>query len=107
MSISQSGRTKIIKYGILAGVAGGSTEVIWIAAFGILANISAVNVAYGVVAIVGLEISSATLGVLAGVAIHMAAAITAWHRRCGRLPCANGPLAPAEVLRRATANETR
>lgn len=73
MSDRRLGRA--VKYGVLAGIAGGTAEIVWISATSILANISATNVAYGVVASVGLGIAPSTLSVLVGVAIHMAVAV--------------------------------
>lgn len=71
MSSQFLGRT--VKYGVFAGIAGGTAEIVWIIAAGILATISATNVAYRVVVPVGLKIAPSTLSVV--IAIHMAVAV--------------------------------
>ena len=40
----QLDRAKVIKSGLLAGVAGGGAEILWIMAVAALTNLSAVNV---------------------------------------------------------------
>lgn len=69
------GRTETIKYGILAGAVGGGAEIVWIAVVAVLTNISAINVARGVSASLGIEILSPGQAVVIGIAIHMALAV--------------------------------
>ncbi len=64
-----------LKYGVLAGAAGGGAEIVFIIIMAALTNISAVNIARSVGASVGIEMLSSTGAVFAGIAIHMALAI--------------------------------
>jgi hypothetical protein len=69
--------TRIAKYGVLLGIAGGLAEVVWIAAYGSIAGGDAAEVARGVTAAVGWLVPSALVSapVLMGIVIHMAAAV--------------------------------
>jgi hypothetical protein len=71
----QLDRAKVIKSGLLAGVAGGGAEILWIMAVAALTNLSAVNVSRRIGASFGIETISSTPGVLIGVTIHMALAV--------------------------------
>ena len=72
----RAGRTATIRYGILAGAAGGVAEIVWLLTMSALTGISAENVARGVTASVGIDALSSTPAVLIGIATHMALAIT-------------------------------
>jgi hypothetical protein len=87
---------RIVKGGVLLGIAGGLAEVVWIAFYGSLAAVDAAEVARGVSATAGLLLPGIPLDtapVFNGIAVHMAVAvgigvalIFAWHGLAARRP---------------------
>lgn len=67
-------RADTIKCGIFAGAIGGGIEIVWIAVMAALTKISAINVARGVSASVGIGTLLPAHAIVIGIAIHMALA---------------------------------
>jgi hypothetical protein len=66
--------TKIARYGILLGIAGGIAEIIWVASYGLLTGGSSAAVARGVSATVSTVLPAVSLEVAPvayGIVIHM------------------------------------
>lgn len=71
MTMSQSRQFKsVVKLGVLAGLAGGLAEILWIWLYAALTGVDPAGIARGVSAAIGIETSS----VASGIAIHMALA---------------------------------
>lgn len=69
---------KIAGYGALAGAAGGLAEIMWIALYGMLAGSNTIEVARTISSVTSVALSITALSeapVVAGIAIHMLAAI--------------------------------
>jgi len=69
---------EIVRYGVLAGIAGGFAEILWIAGYGALTGTDSAEVARGVTTIVGAAFPVTlmiTQPVASGIAIHMIIAV--------------------------------
>ena len=69
---------RIAKTGVVIGLAGGVAEIVWIAIYGNLAAVDAINVAAAVSATIALalpDILPVSVAALSGIAIHMVLAI--------------------------------
>jgi hypothetical protein len=69
---------EIVRYGVLAGIAGGFAEILWIAGYGALTGIDSAEVARGVTTVVGAAFPVTlmiTQPVASGIAIHMILAV--------------------------------
>lgn len=87
---------RTVKYGALAGVAGGIAEIVWILFYGAVANGDSAAVARAVTATVTPILPRAALfgePVLSGILVHMALAVAmgvalvfAWRSLAGRWP---------------------
>jgi hypothetical protein len=94
MTQHQLARVEVIKRGVVAGLAGGGAEIVFVGAMAALVTgISAVDVARGVGVSVGIEALSSAQPVLVGILIHMALAIalgvgvaSGYHALAGRFP---------------------
>ncbi len=70
--MQQSG---ILRVGVLAGIAGGLTEIAWVGLYGALIGADASGVARGVAGAFSLALAAGSHGVASGVAIHMLLAV--------------------------------
>jgi hypothetical protein len=79
--MSKQGQAQLIKaarYGVLAGMAGGIAEIIWIALYGSLTAVDATEVARAISATAGWLAPGIPLGaapIIRGIIIHMVAAV--------------------------------
>jgi hypothetical protein len=61
--------------GAMAGLAGGTAEVMWVALYGMMSPTSSAAIARGIAATFSPELAANPMGVMAGVAIHMVIAL--------------------------------
>ncbi len=68
-------QSRILRVGVLAGIAGGLAEIAWVGLYGALTGADTASVARGVAGAFSPALASGSYGVAAGIAIHMALAI--------------------------------
>jgi hypothetical protein len=61
--------------GAIAGLAGGTAEVMWVALYGMVSPTSSAALARGIAATFSPELAANSMGVMAGIAIHMVIAL--------------------------------
>ncbi len=91
---------KALRWGVVAGAAGGLAEIVWVSAYALATGMDAAIVARGVTTAVGITALLPQTSVLLGVFIHMALAVVlgtvlaaAWQK----LPGARYPLTVAAL----------
>jgi hypothetical protein len=71
-----SDRADVIRWGVIAGAAGGLAEMLWVSLYASVTGLDAAIVARGVTTAVGAQALVPNAPAAAGIAIHMALAVT-------------------------------
>ena len=68
-------QSRILRVGVLAGIAGGLAEIAWVGLYGALTGADTAGVARGVAGAFSPALASGSYGVVCGIAIHMLLAV--------------------------------
>jgi hypothetical protein len=68
-------QTRILRVGVLAGIAGGLAEIAWVGLYGALTGADTASVARGVAGAFSPALASGAYGVASGIAVHMLLAV--------------------------------
>jgi hypothetical protein len=68
-------QSRILRVGVLAGIAGGLAEIAWVCLYGALTGADTASVARGVAGAFSPALAAGSYGVASGIAIHMLLAV--------------------------------